>query len=107
MSRLQRLKSGAPYEDLGRYALAINEIMEGATNAFGTLTLTANAASTTVTDPNFRASQYVMLIPLTANAAAALATTYQNRTGLANGSFVLAHANNAQTDKTFAYMRFG
>jgi hypothetical protein len=42
-------------------------------------------------------------MPMTANAAAALATTYIVP---AKGQFVITHANNAQADKTFRYVFF-
>jgi hypothetical protein len=47
----------------------------------------------------------ILLSPTTANAAAALATTYVS--AVTQGSFTLTHANNAQTDKTFGYVALG
>lgn len=67
----------------------------------GTVTLTANAASTTLTDDNITASSVILLMPTTANAAGALATTYIGT--VAVGSATITHANNAQADKTFKY----
>lgn len=81
-------------------ALAINELASGRSNAHGTVTLTASAASTTVTTLNCSSASCVMLMPQTSNAAAAVATTYIVPDA---GSFVIHHANNAQTDRTFSY----
>lgn len=87
-------------KDLTVFSLAINELTQGRSNAHGTVTLTANAASTVVTNANCASGSSVDLNPTTANAAAALTTTYWVA---ANGSFTITHANNAQTDRTFTY----
>jgi hypothetical protein len=47
----------------------------------------------------------VLLMPKTANAAAALASTYVTAT--APGTFTLTHANTASTDRTFGYVNVG
>lgn len=67
----------------------------------GQVTLTANAASTTLTDGNIGPTRKVLLMPTTANAAAALATTYIGTIG--ERTATITHANNAQVDKTFDY----
>lgn len=71
----------------------------------GSFTITANAATTTVNDESFQATMVPLLIPTSANAAAAIATTYVS--SRVNGSFVLTHANNAQVDRTFLYVLVG
>ena len=61
-------------------AVAINTNDDG---KHGTVTLTANAASTTITDARISYRSPVVLIPVTANAAAAVVTTYTRiRAGL-------------------------
>ena len=89
-------------EGLRQLAVAININADGQT---GTLTLTANAASTTLTDDRITASSVISLMPTTANAAAALATSYVGTRAI--GSATITHANNAQADKTFAYIVTG
>ena len=42
---------GRDEKDLSKFAFAIQQLAEGRSNATGTVTLTANAASTTVTAP--------------------------------------------------------
>lgn len=67
----------------------------------GTVTLTASATTTTVTDKSITSESVIALMPTTANAAAALGTTYVS--ARSKGSFTLTHANNAQTDRTFGW----
>src|SRR5688572_8914549 len=72
-------------------------------NASGQVTLRANQATTTVTKSvspgavNVAVGDEIMLSPRTANAAAAIATTYISAVG--QGTFTITHANNAQADK--------
>jgi len=83
----------------------LEQILNGRTRNQGAVTLTANAATTVINNPLFESHQAVVLSPLTANAAAAIATTYVSaRTA---GQFTLAHANNAQVDKSFEYIFVG
>lgn len=84
---------------LSRIANVLNNMLQGKLNNTSTVTLTANAATTTLTDSRIGANSIICLMPTTANAAAALATTYFDT--FANGSCVINHANNAQADKTF------
>jgi hypothetical protein len=94
-------------QDPYKIVRAIRDLFEGRSNAVGSFTLTANAASTTVTAPNCGAGASVLAFPRTANAAAELGngTLYIGTVG--NGAFVVTHANNAQTDRTFHYAAFG
>lgn len=85
----------------------LNNILIGKLNVGGTVTLTANAGSTTLTDTRLGYQTAVILVPTTANAAAAIATTYISETSRVNGSVAITHANNAQTDKTFRYVLIG
>lgn len=86
-----------------------NELLNGRTNNYGTLTLTANAASTTITLAAGRLGNntVILLQPTTANAAGAIATTYESSRSVLNGTFTLTHTNNAQADKTFSYVLVG
>lgn len=83
----------------------INALILGRINTVGTVTLVANATTTTVTDENAHRQVAPILIPTTANAAAALATTYVSARG--SGTFTLTHANAATTDRTFIYVLLG
>ena len=90
-----------------RLAELVNMILRGGLNNSGTVTLTANAATTTLTDARIGFDSAIALNPTTANAATALATTYILETGRLNGSVVITHANNAQTDRTFRWAVMG
>ncbi len=94
-----------PTEWSAKLARAINNILKGKTNNVGEVTLTANAASTVVTDPRVGYYSVVTLSPTTANAAGAIATTYIATYG--DGTFTITHANNAQVDKVFKYTVVG
>lgn len=97
-----------PDEDHRRkLALAIAEVLRGKINVTKTVTLTANAASTTVTDSRIGATTALILVPTTSNAAVALGTTYQTYPNATANQAVLNHANNAQTDKTFIGVLLG
>lgn len=94
-----------PTEWSAKLARAVNNILKGKTNNTGSVTLTANAASTTVTDPRVGYNSVVTLSPTTANAASAVATTYIATYG--DGTFTITHVNDAQVDKTFKYIVTG
>lgn len=79
----------------------INKILSGKTNNFGSVTLTANTTTTTLTDPRIGINSVIHLQPTTANAAGALATTYFGTPG--DGTVTITHANAATTDRTFKY----
>lgn len=88
-------------------AKKINSILGGKMNAVTTLTLTANVATTTLTDNRITPKSFIGLQPLTANAATALATTYVLVANQVNSSAILTHANNAQTDRNFNVIIIG
>lgn len=85
------------------------EISRGRTNNVLTVTLTANADSTTVTDARLTYCCATLFAPCTANAAAELAAgrLYVAEGSRVNGSVVISHANNAQTDRTFRMVVVG
>ena len=87
--------------DIVRLVQAIRELVEGRHNAGGTLTLTPGTTTTVVSHPNCSVDCQPMLTARTANAAAALGTTYISAVN--QGSFTVTHANNAQADRTFSY----
>ena len=86
-------------------ASAVNNMLQGKLLCTGTKTLTANAATTTLTDSRIGANSFISFMPTTANAAAALGGLYVS--ARADGSATLTHANNAQADKTFTYLVIG
>jgi ketopantoate hydroxymethyltransferase len=66
-----------------------------------TVTLTAGATSTVLTDARIGVLSFIGLMPTTANAAGALATTY---VAVTNGSATITHANTPTVDRTFTVL---
>lgn len=79
-------------------------------NRSGTVTLTANVASTTVEDPTVTPNSVLSFDPLTPNARDELwknGTMFVAEADRARGQFIITHANNAQTDRTFFWIAGG
>ncbi len=89
-----------------KLASAINGLLQGKSNNYGTFTLTANSATSTITDKRIGQDTVIHWQPTTANAATALTNIYESSRTVAT-SFVLTHTNNAQTDRTFKYTLTG
>ena len=91
-----------------QYNTEIHSMSAVSNNPYGTLTLTANATSTTITDPStiITANSIILLFPVTATAAVAVgsATGVYISAKTAGTSFVITHPNTADADKTFSYM---
>ena len=87
----------------------VNGLTRGQANTGGLFTLTANVASTTMTDDRISVDATVVLVPTTANAAAELGngTLYMSETGRMNGALTISHSNNAQTDRTYRIVIIG
>jgi len=99
-----RFKRNYDEDTIRQLVQSTNFAIDGKTNNTGEVTLTANAASTAVTNNLCNVNSVILLQPKTANAAAALATTYCTA---GDGSFTVTHANNSQTDKEFKYVVIG
>jgi len=101
----------SPDEKKHRRELArvANRVNQGKFNAVADLTLTANAATTTLTDPRLTVDSFVQFDPTTATAATELygATMYALTANRTNGSWVITHANNAVTTRTFKVLIIG
>jgi len=92
-------------KDPRNFAIAIQQLFQGRSYAVGVCTLAAGATSTVVAAPNCAAASQVFLFPTTADAAAALASTFISSVG--QQTFTVSHANNAQVDRIFAYVALG
>lgn len=95
--------------NIARVVSAIRQLMSGRSNATGSVTLTASVATTTVQAPNCASGSAVFLFAQTAHAAAELqnGTIYIKPSDVANGSFKITHANNAQTDRSYYFAALG
>ncbi len=94
-------------KDLSKFALAIQQLANGRSNAVGVVTLAVSATITTVSAINCAAGSCVFLFPVTADAAAALASTYVPIATVTKQQFVISHASSALTDRTFFYLCIG
>lgn len=88
-------------------AEAANNMLRGKFNNILAATLTANAASTTLTDVRISATSALLFSPLTANAAAEMGAGTLYISALTNGGATLAHANNSQADRSFYVVIMG
>lgn len=84
----------------------IQQLIDGRNNAGGSVTLTANAASTTISKTTINENAGFFAFPATANAAAELGAGTMHAAVTA-GLVTITHANSAQTDRTFHYVILG
>jgi hypothetical protein len=94
-------------KDTFKIVAALNQLAQGRSNAVGSVTLAANAASTPVAAPNCAAGSAIFLFPRTANAAAELGNGTIYVSSVSKQQFVIAHANNPQADRTFFWVALG
>lgn len=96
------------YRDL---AGVTNAIIQGRTNNTGSLTLTANTATSTVTEAPLRLStnSVILLSPKTANAATEFGSgnLYVSNIDVNAKTFTITHTNAATTDRDFDYAIIG
>lgn len=104
MSGFPTLPQGA---DIRRIVEVVQRLLQGKMNATTTLTLTANAGSTTLTDARIGGSSHIGWTPLTANASAEVGAGTIYVSARVKGSATIAHANNAQTDRDFSVLIIG
>lgn len=99
---------GDEKEHRRQLGFAINRLIDGKINSTGSVTLTANAATTVVSDARSGSASFIEFMPTTANAA-----TEKGAGGMyvsartAGTGFTITHANNAQNDRTFIYVILG
>ena len=88
---------------------SIAGLMFGRSNNVIDFTATQNAATTTITDSRLGVNTVLLFMPTTANASAEIGagTIYVGQSSRVNGSVVVTHANNAQTDRTFKVVMVG
>jgi hypothetical protein len=82
----------------------IEQLLNGQSRNASTVTLSIGETSTTVDDPLVESQQIVLLQPMSADAAAAAATTYVS--SVTDGSFTITHAS-ASGDEVFGYVFVG
>ena len=107
MTDFNYVKLPAAGADPRQTAQAVNLLIDGKFNSTGTVTLTASAASTAVTDYRAGPDSVIIFTPTTANAAAEQGGGTMYLSARAKQGFTLTHANNSQTDRTFLYIVIG
>lgn len=90
-----------------RIAEVVNNILKGKMNVTLSVTLTANAGSTTVIDARIGVGSALLFMPLTAHAAAEIAAGGFYVSAQKNQQATLTHANNAQSDRKFTLAIIG
>lgn len=86
-------------------AQSIALVMAGKMNATSSVTLAPNVTTTSIVDSRIGASTWIGLSPLTADAAAAIGSTYVS--AQQKGKATLTHTNAASADRTFALLLIG
>lgn len=94
---------------LRKLSTSVVSVIRGKLDNTGTFTLTANSATTTITETDGRIGEDTVIAwsPVTANASAAIANIYLSSRDVENKTFTLTHTNNSQTDRTFSYTLTG
>lgn len=83
---------------------AVGQLATGRTNAGGTVTLRTSQTTTTITDRAVQKGDYLVLFPLTADAASAW--PYGEDGAATAGSYVLTHSS-AGTTRKYRYIVTG
>ena len=108
---------GISETDLKKIVLAIQQLAAGRSNAVGTVTLTANSATTVVTTATGTCSaanltekitgSVPILIPTTASAATEFGAGSLYISAIGTDTFTITHVNSATADRTFLYALHG
>ena len=106
MSNQGALWIASDEKDPRRQNNVLQQLMQGRSNATGTLTLNSTGAtSTTVTAPTVGADSK---IKLTAQSSLAATETYWiGSTDVSKGQFVVHHSSSTSTSRTFSYIALG
>ena len=84
-----------------------DRVNRGKFNCTTTITLTASASSTTLTDERIGYGSFIGLMPQTSHAATALSNIYIDPTETIKGQCTIHHNSNSQTDRTFTVLIVG
>lgn len=96
-----------PVEHRRFLAEGINLLYDGKVNSTGAITLTVSSATTILTDRRIGPSSFISFMPTTANAAAEVGNGTMYVSARIEGQATITNANNAQADRTFAYVVLG
>jgi hypothetical protein len=91
--------------DLRRVVETVQMVMRGKFNAVTTLTLAAGVTTTVFIDERIGGESFIGLTPLSANAAAAVPTTWVSARD--KGQATITHANTASVDRAYSVLIIG
>lgn len=100
-----QLYDSDPARHLRNISEAVRQVLDGKVNYVKTVSLRANQTTTAIADTRLGPTSFIGLMPTTANAAVALATTYIS--ARIDGAATITHASTADTDKTFVLLIVG
>jgi hypothetical protein len=98
---------GITETDLKKIVLALQQLAAGRSNAVGSVTLATGSPTTVVSDKNCAAGSTPILTAACANAATEVGNGTLFVSAVANGSFIITHANSAIAGRTFLYALLG
>ena len=84
---------------------SLNNTINGKLNSTGTITLAANATTTTLTDARIGGNSVIIFMPTTANGRTALNSLHIS--ARSSGTATLTHANSTNTDQNLSYCVIG
>ena len=85
-------------------AQTVNGLLSGKSNNSDTVTLSADATSTVVSNPNVTANTVVSLTPTSSSAAAALSGVWVETS---TGKVTINHASDSESDRTYGISYVG
>lgn len=92
-------------DSLRRIAVLLNNVLAGKLNVRTTVRLLNGATTTTISDPRIGANSHLSLEPLSANAAAIVASVYLSSQGKQTATWT--HSSTANTDQNFSLSILG
>lgn len=108
MSELQQLRTTPPYDEPWKVATLVNLIGNGRLNSVGSVTLTRNGTTTTLSDNHIRPGSRLFFMPTSADAAMVTGLWYDPASVPVNGGTVtLNHSAVNQADLDFDYLIIG
>ena len=97
--------------DIGHYGSMVAEVANGARrgklSSIGSVTLTANAATTTLLDKNIAAQSKILLVPTTIDAAGEWGSGTMYVSAKTKESATITHTNSSGTNRVFDYFVVG
>lgn len=97
---------GSDEQDQRRQNNVIQQLIEGRSNATGTVTLSTGATSTTVTAPTAGATSAIFLFPQTSIAQSSGAA-YVASTDVTPKQFIVHHSSSTSTGRIYYWLAIG